>query len=106
MKETFRKSLGKVIQARRKQLTLTQEQLARRSGMHRTYVSDIERGERNLSLESIYNISKGISTPLSVLFAEAEDLANKAAGGGEFNPSPTVRLSNDSIHSSSVKQQS
>lgn len=81
MKETFRKSFGKVIQERRKQLALTQEQLARRSGMHRTYVSDIERGERNLSLDSIYDIGKGISTPLSVLFAEAEQLANKAASG-------------------------
>ena len=86
MKETFRKSLGKVIQERRKQLALTQDQLARRSGMHRTYVSDIERGERNLSLESIYNISKGISTSLSVLFAEAEHLANKAAGGANSDP--------------------
>lgn len=81
MKETFRKSLGKVIQERRRQLTLTQEQLAGRSGLHRTYISDVERGERNLSLESIYNISKGISTPLSVLFAQAEHLANKAASG-------------------------
>ena len=54
--------------------------------MHRTYVSDIERGERNLSLESIYNIGKGISTPLSVLFAEAEQLATKAAGGVDSDP--------------------
>jgi len=54
--------------------------------MHRTYVSDIERGERNLSLESIYNISKGISTSLSVLFAEAEHRANKAAGGTDSDP--------------------
>lgn len=60
---------------------LTQEQLAGRSGMHRTYVSDIERGARNLSLDSIYSIGKGVSTPLSVLFAEAEQHENTGSGG-------------------------
>ena len=81
MKETLRKALGKVVQERRKQLALTQEQLARRSKMHRTYVSDVERGERNLSLDSIYQISRGLSTSLSQLFTQAEQYAQKAAGG-------------------------
>ena len=81
MIETFRKSLGKVIQQRRKQLGLTQQQLAERAELHRTYISDVERGERNLSLESVYQLSKGLSTLISTLFAEAENDALKAAGG-------------------------
>lgn len=81
MIETFRKSLGKVVQYKRRQLGLTQQQLANRAGLHRTYISDVERGARNLSLESIYQVSKGLSTRASNLFAEAEDNAQHAAGG-------------------------
>jgi transcriptional regulator with XRE-family HTH domain len=81
MIETFRKSLGKVVQQRRNQLGLTQQQLADRAELHRTYISDVERGARNLSLESIYQISKGLSLRASTLFAQAEDGAQDSAAG-------------------------
>ena len=80
MKETLRKSLGLVIKKRRERLALSQDQLAVRSDLHRTYVSDIERGARNLSFDSIYSVSKGLGVLPSLLFAEAELNAYKSAG--------------------------
>ena len=45
--------LGHVIKSSRAALGISQEELANRAGLHRTYVSDIERGARNPSLESV-----------------------------------------------------
>ena len=80
MKQTLRKSLGIVIKRRREHLALSQDQLAIRSDLHRTYISDVERGARNLSFDSIYSLSKGLGVLPSLLFAEAELNAYKSAG--------------------------
>ena len=80
MKQTLRKSLGTVIKRRRERLALSQDQLAVRSDLHRTYISDVERGERNLSFDSIYSLAKGLGVLPSLLFAEAELNAYKSAG--------------------------
>jgi len=90
MKQTLRKSLGIVIKRRREHLALSQDQLAVRSDLHRTYISDVERGERNLSFDSIYSLAKGLGVLPSLLFAEAELNAYKSAGEAlpdESNPS-------------------
>jgi transcriptional regulator with XRE-family HTH domain len=39
---------------------LSQEELADRAGLHRTYISSIERARRNVSLENIFNIAKAL----------------------------------------------
>jgi transcriptional regulator with XRE-family HTH domain len=80
MKETLRKSLGIVIKRRREHLALSQDQLALRADLHRTYISDVERGARNLSFDSIYCVAKGLGVLPSLLFAEAELDAYKSAG--------------------------
>ena len=80
MKQTLRKSLGTVIKKRREHLALSQDQLALRADLHRTYISDVERGARNLSFDSIYCLSKGLGVLPSLLFAEAELDAYKSAG--------------------------
>jgi len=80
MKGTLRKSLGIVIKRRREHLALSQDQLALRADLHRTYISDVERGARNLSFDSIYCVSKGLGVLPSLLFAEAELDAYKSAG--------------------------
>lgn len=43
---------------------LSQDTLAELSGLHRTYISSIERGERNVSLINMVNISKALDIPL------------------------------------------
>lgn len=83
MKETFRKSLGEAVQQRRRELGLTQDELAYRSELHRTYISDVERGTRNVSLDTLLQMSKGLGISLSTLFIEAERRAKAAAGGDD-----------------------
>jgi CheY-like chemotaxis protein len=61
--------LGTAVRARRNRLGFSQEELAFRSGLHRTYVADIERGARNPSIASIDKLAKALKLPLSDLFA-------------------------------------
>ena len=83
MKETFRKSLGAAVQQRRRDLGLTQDELAYRSELHRTYISDVERGTRNVSLDTLVQMSTGLGISLSTLFSDTERRAKAAAGGDE-----------------------
>jgi transcriptional regulator with XRE-family HTH domain len=62
----------KAVQERREELGLSQEELAARAGLHRTYISDIERGSRNLSLKSLSRLAAALDTPVSALIHTAE----------------------------------
>src|SRR5204862_1164845 len=73
-------SFATVLRACRGRLGISQEELAGRAGLHRTYVSDIERGARNLSLESIDKLAKALGIPVSTLFSRLSDLPQPGSG--------------------------
>lgn len=54
---------------------LTQERLAEAAELHTTYVSQLERGLRNVSLQAIFRIAAGLGVPPSALMAVAEEHA-------------------------------
>ena len=60
---------GFAVKSRREVLGLTQEELAHRAKIHRTYLSDVERGTRNLSLVNIERLSIALDLSLAALFA-------------------------------------
>lgn len=60
---------GMGIRKRRYELGISQEVLANRSGLHRTYIGDIERGSRNLSLENIEKLASALEISISDLFS-------------------------------------
>ena len=62
------KEFGASIKALRKVEGLSQETLAERADLHRTYVSDVERGARNLSLQSIVRLADALEVSVSALF--------------------------------------
>jgi transcriptional regulator with XRE-family HTH domain len=64
----IQKKFGLKIKELRQQRSLSQERLALKSGLHRTYISDIERGSRNVSLKNIEKISKALGVPMANLF--------------------------------------
>jgi transcriptional regulator with XRE-family HTH domain len=65
---------GQAVRKRRLYISISQEELGFRSGLHRTYVADIERGSRNPSLKAIAQLALGLSTPLSQLFQITEEI--------------------------------
>jgi transcriptional regulator with XRE-family HTH domain len=66
----IRDRFGHAIRKRRQELGISQEELADRADLHRTYIGDIERGERNVSLENIEKLASALGVSVSVLFAD------------------------------------
>lgn len=56
---------------------LSQEALAERAGLHRTYVSSIERAERNVSLQNIFALAEALGVAPEVLVATAPKSGSK-----------------------------
>lgn len=59
-----RRKLGRKVQALRQDRSLSQEELADRAGLHRTYVSGVERGVRNPTLTVLEKLAHGLGVPL------------------------------------------
>ncbi len=78
MNKDIQTELGMRIRYYRKQLNISQEKLAELSSLHPTYIGQIERGEKNATIESLYHIAKGLNTPLSQLLANIEDIPANA----------------------------
>jgi transcriptional regulator with XRE-family HTH domain len=66
--EDLKARLGWAIKAERTALGISQEELAYRAGLHRTYVSDVERGARNPSLESVEKLAQALGLSVPTLF--------------------------------------
>ena len=67
------KTFGKRIRYYRKCLGLSQDDLASKARLHRTYVGAVERGERNISLLNILRVADALQIPVQKLFTEAID---------------------------------
>lgn len=67
----LRRLLGVTVRSERSALGISQEELANRAGLHRTYISDLERGARNPSIESIEKLASALEISVSTLFAQA-----------------------------------
>ncbi len=70
------KIVGQRIRNYRTQLGLSQEKLAELAGCHPTYIGQLERGEKNATLESIDKVASSLKISLSKLF---ENLGNEDA---------------------------
>lgn len=53
-------AFGQRVRMRRIELGLSQETLAQRAGLHRTYVGSLERGERNVALINILRLGRAL----------------------------------------------
>lgn len=66
---------GKNVRKYRSLLGLSQEKLAEKCGLHRTYISDIECFRRSISLENIQKIADALEIDTYLLFVEEKDNA-------------------------------
>lgn len=64
MSKTTLEKFGEKVREERHKLGLSQEELASRAGVHRTYIGMIERAEKNITLENIEKIAKALNIPL------------------------------------------
>lgn len=64
----IKRRFGQKVRRARKVQNLSQEELAFRAGLHRTYISDIERGHRNVSLENIEKIAAALKISTKNIF--------------------------------------
>lgn len=58
------------VKKQRSRLQISQEELSYLSGLHRTYISSIERGNRNVSIDAMQKISTALDVPLYKLLQE------------------------------------
>ncbi len=67
------KRLGALVRERREALDLTQEALAAKAGMNRSYVGDIERGARNIALTNLVKLAAALDFRLADLIRQLEE---------------------------------
>jgi transcriptional regulator with XRE-family HTH domain len=72
-------ALGEAIRGLRHEVEISQEELAFRSGLHRTYVGGIERGERNPSFRNLVRLADALGVATSELLVRYEE--RRAAAG-------------------------
>ena len=70
--ENIRNQLGGNLKRLRLKNELSQEKLGEISSLHRTYVSSIERGERNVSLENLAKLTRALGCSFNDLFEGIE----------------------------------
>ena len=70
--KTPKEILAENVRRLRKSTGLSQEELADRAGLHRTYISSIERAERNVSLENLFALSEALGVKTAELVTPAK----------------------------------
>lgn len=70
MQEDIHIRYGRAVRKLRTDSGLSQEAFADKCGLHRTYISDVELGKRNVSLENIERIAAALGMSLSEFFKE------------------------------------
>lgn len=73
----MRRLLGRNVRAKRNEAGLTQEQLSERSGFSQQYISDMERGLRNPTIVSLYELAQALETTPVALITPDEEAAKE-----------------------------
>jgi|SRR5690349_18670272 transcriptional regulator with XRE-family HTH domain len=75
--------LGQKIRRLRQNRGISQEELAFRCGLHRTYVTDVEAGTRNLTFGSLLAIARGLGISVSELTRNVDSSVRQQVGKGK-----------------------
>lgn len=71
-RDTHRMVFGERVRELRQAAGMSQEGLADASGLHRTYISSLERGQRNVSLDNIHALARALGVSPSALLETSE----------------------------------
>jgi two-component system, response regulator len=75
--QDVKQEFGTSVKSWRSRRRISQEELAGRAGLHRTYISDVERGVRNVSLESIEKLARALEIPVATLLSKVNQLSSQ-----------------------------
>lgn len=84
--------LGQRIRLYRKERHLSQEKLAELSCLHPTYIGQLERGEKNASMESIHKICVALQIPMSKLVEKLDEYAPDNEYSYDYIPNPDASI--------------
>ncbi len=87
-----KKPFGASVRAWRHKLGISQEELAGRAGLHRTYVCDVERGARNVSLESIEKLARALEVSVPALLSYSREWSSEPASPGNLAAGGLVNI--------------
>lgn len=73
--------VGKTIRQLREAIGISQEELAYRAGLHRTYIGGVERGERNLGVENLIRIARALEVSPTALLENVSKQGEKDGDG-------------------------
>lgn len=68
----FMENFALIIKEQRIQRKLSQEEFAKLSGFQRSYIADLERGARAITLKTAWKLARSIDLELSTIISEAE----------------------------------
>ncbi len=71
-REKWLEAVGQAVRHYRNELGVSQEELGYRAGLHRTYVSDLERGQRNATVWTLRQLAEPLGVSASEILAKAE----------------------------------
>jgi transcriptional regulator with XRE-family HTH domain len=72
-----RRAFGDRLRVLRLEVGISQEELADRAGLHRTYVSSVERGQRNITLSNIHALADALGVDVRSLFADEDSSSSE-----------------------------
>lgn len=78
---TVEQAFGQVVRERRTALGISQEELGFRSGLHRTFISQLERGVKSPSLRTQIALASALETKAEMLVRDAERLTRDVGAG-------------------------
>ena len=80
--------VGARLRAYRQQSHLSQEALAELAGVHPTYIGQLERGEKNASLETVEKVCRALQLPMAKLFDKLDQASDCATQCYELQQPP------------------